>query len=81
MAFKLLVNPERPADGGTFKTLTVKAPEGSLFRAQEPAACAWYFTPLGLLIDLIPTALSMVMKEQVAAAHYGDSMVIFLAGN
>lgn len=80
VAFKLLVNPERPADGGTFKTLTVEAPEGSLFRAQEPAACAWYFTPLGLLIDLIPTALAPAMKEEIAAAHYGDSMVIFLAG-
>ncbi len=80
VAFKLLVNPNRPADGGTFKTLNVEAPEGSLFRAQEPAACAWYFTPLGLLIDLIPKALASALPEQVAAAHYGDSMVIYLAG-
>jgi len=80
VAFKLLVNPNRPVDGGTFKTLTVKAPEGSLFRAQEPAACAWYFTPLGLLIDLIPKALSEILPDSVAAAHYGDSMVIYVSG-
>ena len=80
VAFKLLVNPQRPVDGGNFKTLTVEVPEGSIFHAQEPAACAWYFTPLGLLIDLIPKALASALPEKVAAAHYGDSMVIYLAG-
>jgi len=58
VAFKLLVNPERPVDGGTFKTFTVKAPEGSISAATEPAACQWYFSPLGLLIDLIVKALA-----------------------
>jgi N-methylhydantoinase B len=80
VAYKLLINPERPVDGGTFPTLTVTAPEGTLFYAQEPAACQWYFTPLGLLIDLIVKALSSAMPEKVAGAHYGDSMVIYLAG-
>ena len=80
VAFKLLVNPNRPVDGGTFKTLKVEAPEGSLFRAQVPAACAWYFTPLGLLIDLIPKALAEILKDSIAAAHYGDSMVIYVSG-
>jgi len=80
VGFKLLVNPKRPVDGGTFKTLTVKAPEGSIFYAQEPAACQWYFTPLGLLIDLIPKALAEALPDAVAGAHYGDSMVIYVAG-
>ncbi len=80
VAFKLLINPERPVDGGTFKTLDVIAPEGSIFTAQEPAACQWYFSSLGLLIDLVVTALADVLPEQVAAAHFGDSMVMFLSG-
>jgi len=80
VAFKLLVNPKRPVDGGTFRTLNVKAPEGSIFRATEPAACQWYFSPLGLLIDLIPKALAPVLPDKVASAHYGDSMVIYVAG-
>jgi N-methylhydantoinase B len=80
VSFKLLVNPDRPVDGGTFKTLTVKAPAGSIFYAQEPAACQWYFSSLGLLIDLITQALAPAMPEKVAAAHYGDSMVIYVAG-
>jgi len=80
MAFKLLVAPNRPVDGGTFRTLTVTAPPGSIFCAQEPAACQWYFTPLGLLIDLIIEALAEALPGAVAGAHYGDSMVIYVAG-
>src|SRR2546425_590921 len=80
VAYKLLINPDRPVDGGTFPTLTVTAPLGSMFYAQEPVACQWYFTPLGLLIDLIVKALSPALPDQAARAHYGDSMVIYLAG-
>jgi N-methylhydantoinase B len=80
VAFKLLINPDRPVDGGTFKTLTVKAPAGSIFDAQEPAACQWYFSSLGLLIDLVVAALAPVLSDKVAAAHFGDSMVMFLSG-
>lgn len=80
VAFKLLINPERSVDGGTFKTLEVKAPVGSIFYAQEPAACSWYFSSLGLLIDLVVKALSPVMPEKAAAAHYGDSMAIIFSG-
>lgn len=80
LAFKLLINPTRPVDGGTFHTLKVAAPTNSIFNAQEPAACAWYFSSLGLLIDLFLKALAPVMPDRVAAAHYGDSMVISLNG-
>ena len=80
VAFKLLINPERPVDGGTFKTLEVRAPEGSIFAAREPAACQWYFSSLGLLIDLVVTALAPVLPDKVAAAHFGDSMVAYLSG-
>jgi len=49
--------------------------------AEEPAACQWYFSSLGLLIDLVVTALAPVLPGEVAAAHFGDSMVLFLSGN
>jgi N-methylhydantoinase B len=80
LAFKLLINPTRPVDGGTFHTLKVAAPANSIFNAQEPAACAWYFSSLGLLIDLFLKALAPAMPNRVAAAHYGDSMVISMNG-
>jgi len=80
MAYKLLIHPERPVDGGTFPTLTIHAPAGSIFNAQEPAACQWYFTPLGLMTDLIVKALAPAIPDTAAAAHYGDSMVVATAG-
>ena len=80
VAFKLLIKPKRPVDGGTFKTLEVTAPQGSIFKAEEPAACQWYFSSLGLLIDAFVKALSPAIKDLSAAAHYGDSMVIFIGG-
>lgn len=81
VAFKHLISPNSPVTGGNFKTMDIIVPEKTIFSAQEPAACGWYFTSLGLLIDLIIKALSPVLREQCAAAHYGDSMVITFAGH
>ncbi|WP_232490166.1 hydantoinase B/oxoprolinase family protein [Neobacillus cucumis] len=80
VAFKDLISPNTPVTGGNFKTMKIIAPEGTIFHAVEPAPCGWYFTPLGLLIDLIIKALSPVMKEKAAGAHYGDSMVVTFGG-
>ncbi|SDJ13149.1 hydantoinase B/oxoprolinase family protein [Natribacillus halophilus] len=81
VAFKHLIGSESPVTGGNFKTMKVFVPERTIMSAEEPAACGWYFTPLGLLIDLVIKALSPVLKDQSAAAHYGDSMVITLYGS
>lgn len=80
VAFKNLINPHSPVTGGNFRTMKVIAPEKTIFHAQEPAACGWYFSALGILIDLIIKALSPVLPEESAAAHYGDSMVVTFAG-
>lgn len=80
VAFKLLVCSEDPVNGGSFRTLTVRAPEDTLFRAREPAPCAWYFSSLGLLIDLVVKALAPEMPSRAAGAHYGDSMVVTITG-
>ena len=80
MAFKMLIQPERPVDGGTFKTFSVVVPDGCLFNAREPAPCQWYFTPQGLLIDLFFKAMAPVMPDRTACAHYGDSMVVWFDG-
>lgn len=81
VAFKHLISPDAPVTGGNFKTMDIIVPKKSIFSAEEPAACGWYFSALGLLIDLVIKALSPVLKEQSAAAHYGDSMVITFAGH
>ncbi len=80
VAYKLLINPENPPDGGAFRALSVDVRKGSLLAAEDPAPCQWYFTPLGLLIDLVVKALADVLPEQAAGASYGDSMVISMSG-
>lgn len=80
VAYKLLISPDLPVDGGAFRPLSVRVREGSLLAAAEPAPCEWYFTPLGLLIDLVVKALSEVIPDRAAGAHYGDSMVIGIEG-
>ncbi len=80
VAYKLLICSEVSPNGGSFRPLEVTAPERTIFSAQEPAACGWYFSSLGLLIDLVIKALAPVMPEKAAGAHYGDSMVITVAG-
>jgi N-methylhydantoinase B len=80
VAFKLLINPEKPINGGTFRPLTVVVRKGSVLAAEEPSACQWYFSPLGLLIDLVAAALAPVMPAQVAGASYGDSMITLITG-
>jgi N-methylhydantoinase B len=80
VAYKLLINPDNPPNGGAFRALTVDVRRGSMLAAEDPAPCQWYFTPLGLLIDLVVRALSDALPEQAAGASYGDSMVISLSG-
>ncbi|MEO1574894.1 MAG: hydantoinase B/oxoprolinase family protein [Pseudomonadota bacterium] len=80
VAYKLLICSEVSPNGGSFRPLEVTAPPRTIFSAEEPAACGWYFSSLGLLIDLVVKALSTVMPDKAAGAHYGDSMVITVAG-
>lgn len=80
VAYKLLICSDVSPNGGSFRPLEVTAPERTIFSAQEPAACGWYFSSLGLLIDLVIKALAPALPDKAAAAHYGDSMVITVAG-
>ncbi|ADU51655.1 5-oxoprolinase (ATP-hydrolyzing) [Thermaerobacter marianensis DSM 12885] len=81
VAYKALINPDAPVTGGTFRPLRVTVPPGSIFAAEEPAATTWYFSHLGLLIDLVQKALAPAIPDRVAAAHYGDSMVVTFVGH
>ncbi|PLR86800.1 5-oxoprolinase [Bacillus canaveralius] len=80
VAFKELISPDAPVTGGNFKTLNVVVPKRTIFSAEQPAACVFYYSALGLLIDLVVKALSPALKEKSAGAHYGDSMIITFAG-
>ena len=80
VGYKLLVSPDLPGNGGSFRSMTTQVREGSVLGARSPAACQWYFSHLGLLIDMVSRALAPVMPQQVAGASHGDSMIILTAG-
>lgn len=80
VGYKLLISPDLPGNGGSFRTMTTQVREGSVLGARSPAACQWYFSHLGLLIDMVARALAPALPDRVAAASHGDSMIILTAG-
>lgn len=80
VAYKSLVHPEAPVTGGSFKPLSVTCPPGTIFSAEEPAAVSFYYSSLGLLIDLIIKSLDSAAPELTGGAHYGDSMLLHCTG-
>lgn len=80
MAFKFLVLPQAQPNGGSFRSLKVNVPSGSIFAAQEPAACSYYFPHLGMLIDLVLRALAPALPDRVISGQTADPMNVNLAG-
>lgn len=80
VAYKLLFAPERSFDGGCFRNIEVLTRPGSVHHAEEPAACGWYYTTLGMIIDLFISAFADVLPDHVTAAQFGDSMISYFAG-
>jgi N-methylhydantoinase B len=81
VGYKLLISPAISLNGGSFVPLDVKVRDGSMLGAREPAACQYYYSSLGMLIDLVVRALAPALPERVAAASYGDSMIVQFAGD
>lgn len=80
VGYKLLVSPDSNSNGGSFRPMTTQVRSGSVLGAVAPAPCQWYFSHLGLLIDLVSKAMAPAMPERVASASHGDSMIITAAG-
>ncbi|RZT60907.1 N-methylhydantoinase B [Microcella alkaliphila] len=80
VGYKLLISPHANSNGGSFRPMTTQVRSGSVLGAVAPAACQWYFSHLGLLIDLVSRALAPALPDRVAAASHGDSMIITVAG-
>lgn len=80
LAYKFIVNPEQTPNGGNFRALSVTAPEGTIFAAQEPAACDFYASPSGLMIELTLKALSEAIVGRIPAGGPHDQMNFIVAG-
>ena len=80
LAYKFLIRPDLGITGGSFRSLLVKVEDGSIFAAQEPAACLQYGSHTMLLADLIIRALAPVIPEQVTAGLPGDAWNVIIVG-
>nr|WP_311132560.1 hydantoinase B/oxoprolinase family protein [Nonomuraea gerenzanensis] len=80
VGYKLLVSGDVPLNGGSFRPLSVETRPGSMLAAESPAACQYYYSHLGLLIDLVVKALAPALPDKAAAASYGDSMIVQFTG-
>lgn len=80
LAYKFLINPEMPVTAGTFRNMTIVTEPRSVFDAQEPAACQFYYPHLGMMIDLFVKALAPAMPHAVNAGQPADAMNILFAG-
>jgi len=67
MAFKGVTNPERMANGGTFRPLKVLTREGSVFDPTYPAAMGIYYELTVRLHDLVIRCLAQYMPERIPA--------------
>jgi N-methylhydantoinase B len=80
LAFKFLINPEVAPTGGTFRNLHLHAPPRSIFAAEEPAACQYYYPHAGLMIDLFIKLMANVMPDRVTGAQCADPMNVMFDG-
>ena len=76
----MLVNSDVPVTAGTFRNLTLNAPEASVFDAREPAACQYYYPHLGMMIDLFIRALAPAVPDRVVAGQAADPMNVLFSG-
>ena len=78
LAYKFLITPQSEVTGGSFRTFKVVVEPGSIFAAQEPAACLQYGTHTMLLVDLVIKALAPAIPTQVAAGLPGDAWNVIM---
>ncbi len=71
--FRCLMDERTPACAGTFRGITITAPEGCLINARPPAAvAAGNVETSSRIVDLVLGALAAAVPEQVAAASQGS---------
>lgn len=72
MAFKASTNPEKVANGGTFRPLKVLTREGSIFQPRFPAAQGIYYEITIRLADLVLRCLAQHMPDRIPAGGFAS---------
>ncbi len=71
--FRCLMPDQTPACAGSFRSVTLAAPEGSLLNARRPAAvAAGNVETSQRIVDVVIGALAQAIPEQMPAASHGS---------
>lgn len=80
LIFKSLTDPYSPANGGTFRPLSLLTREGSVFHAKEPAPIGFYYEIELRVYDLMWRCLAPHMPDKLAAGHFASVCGTFIGG-
>ena len=79
--FRSLMPPQTPAAAGSFRSIKVHAPEGSLLNAVRPAAvAAGNVETSSRVVDVVMGALVQAIPERLAAASQGTMNNLAMGG-
>jgi N-methylhydantoinase B len=81
IAFKAVTDPDSPANGGSFRPLTVLTRPGSVFEALPPTAQGFYYETLIRVNDLIFRCLAQACPERLSAGTFASTAVVVLGGH
>jgi len=80
MVFKSLIDPDSPANDGSFRPMKVLTKEGTVFHAREPAAIGFYFETEVRVNDLIWRCLAPHIPERLPAGSFSSICGTFIGG-
>jgi len=80
MLFKALTDPERFANAGSFKILTVLTQHGTLFHAGPSAAHAYYFETRIRLFDMLWHCMAKEIPDKLPAGHFASIFGTVISG-
>ncbi len=80
MIFKSLTDPYSPANGGSFRPLTLLTRPGSVFHATEPAPIGFYYEIELRVYDIMWRCLAPHMPDRLAAGHFASVCGTFIGG-
>lgn len=80
MALMGLIGERSVANGGCFRPMTVNTKEGTIYHAQEPAACGIYFETMIRLNDLLWRCLAEQITDQLPAGNFSSICATIMGG-
>ena len=81
VAYKCLTSPtDYPVNEGSFRSLKVIVPQGTVVSAVKPAAMRWWMTFPMTVVDTVFKAMANAIPERTIAAHHADLVFALVHG-